>query len=230
MSIFLASVISTAILIILGDGTVAAVALNKSKSQAAGFLFVTFGWGTAVAMAGIAAPTGSNNPALQIAYTLAGKANPADLVPALLGSFIGALIGAALVWLAYLPHWAATEDKATKLGVFSTAPAIRSYGENFLTEVIATAVLSFMILAIGASEVGKVLGPFTAGSLILVLGIALGGPTGYAMNPARDLGPRIAHFLLPIAGKGDSDWGYSWVPVLGPIVGAIAGAFLFIML
>jgi len=228
MSMFLASVVSTAVLILLGDGTVAAVALNKSKSQASGFLFVTIGWGMAVAMAGLAAPTGSNNPALQIAYTLAGKANPADLVPAIAGSFLGAMIGAVLVWLAYLPHWAVTEDKATKLGVFSTAPAIRSYGQNFLTEAIGTAALSFLILALANAD--KVLGPFPAGAVVLVLGIALGGPTGYAINPARDLGPRIAHFLLPIAGKGGSDWAYSWVPVLGPVVGAIAGAFLFVML
>lgn len=228
MSMFLASLVSTMILIVLGDGVVAAVLLNKSKTQNAGWIVIATGWGLAVAMSAIAAPTGSNNPALQIAYTLAGKAAVADLIPAIAGSFAGAIIGAFIVWLIYLPHWAVTEDKGLKLAVFSTGPAIRSYKHNFLTEALVTAFLSFLILAVVGSKWADGLGGLTCGAVVYALGLSLGGPTGYAINPARDLGPRIAHAILPIAGKGGSDWAYSWVPVLGPIVGAIAGAFFYV--
>lgn len=167
------------------------------------------------------------NPAVTIALAAIGKFPWAEVPAYIIAQMIGAIIGAAIVWLAYLPHWAATEDKAAKLGVFSTAPAIRSYGANFLCETIGTAVLVLGLLAIGSNTIADGMNPFICGFLILSIGLSLGGPTGYAINPARDLGPRIAHAILPIAGKGSSDWKYSWVPVFGPILGGLIGAFFF---
>jgi len=137
------------------------------------------------------------------------------------------LVGAALVWLAYYAHWKETEDKATKLGVFCTAPAIRNVGANLITEIIGTFMLVFGILGLGETKMADGLGTFAVGLLILIIGLSLGGPTGYAINPARDLGPRIAHAILPIAGKGDSDWGYAWIPVVGPIIGGLLGGLLY---
>jgi glycerol uptake facilitator protein len=156
-----------------------------------------------------------------------GKGEWAALPGVIAGQFAGAIIGAAIVWLLYLPHWEITEDKASKLVVFCTAPAIRSYGKNFLTEMLATAVLAFMALSIGANKIVDGVGPMISTAMIMAIGLSLGGPTGYAINPARDLGPRIAHAILPISGKGKSDWEYSWVPVAGPIVGALLGALLY---
>lgn len=230
MSHFLAELIGTMILIILGGGVCAGVTLTKSKSQGAGWIVVTFGWGLAVAMAAYAVGgiSGAHiNPAVTIALAAIGKFPWAEVPVYIVAQMIGAIIGAAIVWLAYLPHWAATEDKAAKLGVFSTAPAIRSYGANFLCETIGTAVLVLGLLGIGSNTMADGINPLICGFLILAIGLSLGGPTGYAINPARDLGPRIAHAILPIAGKGSSDWKYSWIPICGPILGGLIGAFFF---
>lgn len=227
MSQFLGELIATMVLIVFGDGVCAAVTLNKSKSQASGWIVIAAGWGLAVGMAALAVPTASFNPAMSIAMAAIGKGAWADLPGIIAGQFIGAIIGSAIVWLLYLPHWEITEDKASKLGVFCTAPAVRSYGKNFLTELLATAVLAFMALSIGANKIVDGVGPMISAAMIMAIGLSLGGPTGYAINPARDLGPRIGHAILPIAGKGGSDWEYSWVPVAGPIVGALLGALLY---
>ena len=232
MSIFGAETIGTAILILLGDGVVAGVLLNKSKAQNAGWVVITFAWGLAVMTAVFAVGQFSGahlNPAVTIGNAVIGNTEWGDVPAYLAGEFAGAFIGAVLVYLAYLPHWAETEDPGLKLAVFSTGPAIRNYPANLITEVIGTFVLVFGILAFLANEAtaGDALVPLLVGLLVVVIGMSLGGPTGYAINPARDLGPRIAHALLPIAGKGPSDWGYAWVPVLGPIIGGILGALAF---
>jgi glycerol uptake facilitator protein len=170
------------------------------------------------------------NPAVTIALAVKGDM-PLEQVPLyIIGQFIGAFIGAVLVWLAYYPHWAETPDPALKRAVFCTAPNIRNYPLNFITEVIGTFVLVFGVLAITANELSAGLAPLLIGFLVWAIGLSLGGPTGYAINPARDLGPRIAHAVLPIPGKGDSDWGYAWVPVVGPIVGGLIGALVFVAL
>lgn len=227
MSPYLGEFIGAMVLIIFGGGVCAAVTLNKSKSQASGWIVIAVGWGLAVGMAAFAAPGTTFNPALTIANAVVGTTSWA-LVPGIIAAqMAGAIVGAAIVWLAYLPHWAITEDKAAKLGVFCTAPAVRDYGKNFLTEAIGTAVLAFMGAAIGATKMADGLGVAATTAMIMAIGCSLGGPTGYAINPCRDLGPRIAHAILPIAGKGGSDWGYSWVPVFGPIVGAIIGTLFY---
>lgn len=225
---FLAEMFGTMTLIVLGDGVVANVLLNKSKGQNSGWIVITAGWAFAV-MAGVYVSIalggpGSLNPAGIIAGWFAGGDVNAGLM-SIAGQFVGAFVGAVLVYLLYFPHWAETKDAGLKLAVFSTGPAIRNPMWNLVTEIIATFML---ILGAGAIFSGTIgiggtagLGPIAIGLLIWGLGLSLGGPTGYALNPARDLGPRIAHFLLPIPGKGDSDWGYSWIPVVGPIVGAV---------
>ena len=232
MSILGAEIIGTAILILLGDGVVAAVLLNKSKAQNGGWVVITFAWGLAVAMAvfAVAQFSGAHlNPAVTLGLATIGAAEWGDVPAYLAGEFIGAFIGATLVWLAYLPHWAETEDPGLKLAVFCTAPAIRNIPANVICEIIGTAMLLFGILAIGATEATAATGlvPLLVGLLVVVIGMSLGGPTGYAINPARDLGPRIAHAILPIPGKGSSDWGYSWIPVVAPIIGGILGAVAF---
>jgi glycerol uptake facilitator len=232
LSIIGAETIGTAILILLGDGVVAGVLLNKSKAQNAGWVVITFAWGFAV-MAGVFAVgqySGAHlNPAVTFGNAVIGNTEWSDVPKYLVGEFLGAFIGAVLVYAAYLPHWAETEDPGLKLAVFSTGPAIRNYPLNVLTEVIGTFILLFGILAIGANNyvANTGLGGLYVGFLIVGIGLSLGGPTGYAINPARDLGPRIAHAVLPIAGKGPSDWGYSWVPVVGPIIGGVLGALAF---
>ncbi|MBS1967943.1 MAG: aquaporin family protein [Chloroflexi bacterium SZAS-1] len=231
---FLAEMFGTMILILLGDGVVANVLLNKSKGQNSGWIVITAGWAFAV-MCGVFTSQalggpGSLNPAGEIAGIVVGGADPSKAIMNILGQFVGAFLGAVLVYLVYLPHWAETNDAGLKLAVFSTGPAIRNTGANVLTEVIATFALIFIVNSIfkaaGPTLPGG-LGPYLVGALIWGLGLSLGGPTGYALNPARDLGPRIAHFVLPIPGKGDSDWGYSWIPVVGPIIGAIIGLMVF---
>lgn len=226
---FLAELFGTMTLIVLGDGVVANVLLNKSKGQNSGWIVITAGWAFAV-MSGIFVSTamggpGSLNPAFQIASMVRGGDFNVALMN-LLGEFVGAFIGAILVWLLYLPHWEETADTGLKLAVFSTGPAIRKPGMNLLTEIIATFMLGLIATAIPAALGATGMTAFVVGMVIWALGLSLGGPTGYALNPARDLGPRIAHFVLPIAGKGDSDWGYSWVPVVGPIIGAVLAAFV----
>jgi glycerol uptake facilitator protein len=232
VSIFGAETIGTAILILLGDGVVAGVLLNKSKAQNAGWVVITFGWGLAVAVAVFAVGQFSGahiNPAVTLGNAVIGNTEWGDVPAYLGGQFVGAFIGAVLVYLAYLPHWAETEDPGLKLAVYSTGPAIRNYPANIVTEVIGTFILVFAILAALANEAtaGDALFPLIVGLLVVGIGMSLGGPTGYAINPARDLGPRIAHAVLPIAGKGPSDWGYAWVPVVGPIIGGILGAVAF---
>jgi glycerol uptake facilitator protein len=230
MERFLAEVFGTGALIVLGDGVVAAVLLARSKAQNAGWIVITMGWGLAV-MTGvyIAGPvSGAHlNPAVTLGLAVIGK-TPWDQVPTYIaGEFVGAFLGACIVYLHYLPHWAITEDPGLKLAVFSTGPAVRNYTANLISEIIGTFFLLFGILAIGSGNVPGGLGALIVGLLIVAIGLSLGGPTGYAINPARDLGPRIAHFVLPIAGKGDSDWAYAWVPVVGPIIGGILGALAY---
>jgi glycerol uptake facilitator protein len=232
VSIFGAEVIGTAILILLGNGVVAGVLLNLSKAQNSGWIVITFGWGMGVAMAVFAVGQFSGahiNPAVTLGFAFQGSTEWGDVPEYLAGEFVGAFIGATLVWLAYLQHWGATEDPGLKLACYSTAPAIRNPAANMITEVIGTFVLVFGVLAIFADEATAAtgLGALLVGLLVFVIGLSLGGPTGYAINPARDLGPRIMHAILPIAGKGPSDWGYAWVPVLGPITGGILGALAF---
>ncbi|WP_376789381.1 MIP/aquaporin family protein [Thermoflexus sp.] len=233
MAPWVAEIIGTMILILLGDGVVANVVLGKTKGQASGWIVITTGWAMAVAMAvyAVGRISGAHiNPAVTIALAAVGKFPWSDVPLYIVGQFIGAFIGAVLVWLAYYPHWAETPDPALKRAVFCTAPNIRNYALNFLTEVIGTFTLVFGVLAIGGNKLAEGLAPLLVGFLVWAIGLSLGGPTGYAINPARDLGPRIAHAVLPIPGKGDSDWGYSWVPVVGPIVGGLIGAFLFVAL
>jgi glycerol uptake facilitator protein len=237
MSPFLAEVLGTMLLIILGDGVVANVVLNRTKGQNSGWIVITAGWAFGVTVAVYAVGTFSGahlNPAVTIGLASIGKLSW-SLVPVYIGAqLLGAFLGATIVWLAYLPHWGETPDPATKLAVFCTAPAIRSPVSNIITEVIGTAVLVLGVLAILTPKnlnpdygwnVG--LGPALVGVIVWAIGLSLGGPTGYAINPARDLGPRLAHAVLPIAGKGSSDWGYAWIPVVAPILGGIIAAFLY---
>jgi glycerol uptake facilitator len=232
LSIFGAEVIGTALLILLGNGVVACVLLNLSKGQNSGWIVITFGWGMAVMVAVFAIGQFSGahlNPAVTIGFAVAGTIDWGDVPAYLAGEFAGAFIGATLVWLAYLDHWRETEDPGLKLACFSTAPAIRNTVSNLITEIIGTFVLVFSVLAFFANEATAAtgLGGLIVGLLVLSIGLSLGGPTGYAINPARDLGPRIMHAILPIAGKGGSDWEYSWIPVVGPIIGGVIAALAY---
>jgi glycerol uptake facilitator protein len=237
MSPFLAELVGTMLLITLGDGVVANVVLAKTKGNNSGWIVITTGWALAVTIAvyAVNAISGAHlNPAVTIGLAAIGKFSWA-LVPGYLAAqMIGAFLGGVLVWLAYLPHWAATPDQGGKLAVFATGPAIRRPFANLVTEIIGTAVLVLGVLAILRPEnlvpnsgFEKGFAPFLVGLLVWSIGLSLGGPTGYAINPARDLGPRLAHALLPIAGKGSSDWSYAWVPVVGPIIGGVLGAAIF---
>lgn len=227
---FLGEVVGTAVLILLGDGVVAGALLGKSKSNSPGWIVITVGWAMAVLFGIIASLAVSGgvahlNPAVTIALAYAGLFEWGDVGMAIVGQFLGAAIGATLVWLSYLAHWEETSDAGLKLAVFSTGPAIRKTVPNLITEAVGTAVLVIGVLVIGTASAPAPTGIFVA-LLVLSIGLSLGGPTGYAINPARDLGPRIMHFILPIAGKGDSDWGYAWIPVVGPIVGGVLGVVL----
>ena len=232
MDIFPAEVIGTALLILLGDGVVAAVLLAQSKAQNSGWIVITWGWGMAVMVAVFAVGQFSGahlNPAVTLGFAVIGDTEWSDVPAYLGGEFVGAMIGAFLVWAAYSNHWGATEDPGLKLAVFCTGPAIRNTVANVITEIIGTFVLVFGVLAFFADEATAAtgLGGLLVGLLVLAIGLSLGGPTGYAINPARDLGPRIMHAILPIPGKGPSDWGYAWIPVVGPIIGGIIGAVAF---
>lgn len=231
MSPYLAEIIGTALLIVLGDGVVASVILNKSKGNQGGWIVITLGWGMAVFIGVYATAKASGahlNPAITFAQALQGKF-PWEQVPAYMAAQVaGAMLGAFLVWLCYKKQFDATEDATTKLGVFCTIPAIRDLKYNFLTEFIATMVFILAVCFITGPSVGiGSLDALPVAFVVLAIGLSLGGPTGYAINPARDLGPRLMHFLLPISGKRDSDWAYAWVPILGPLAGAAAGAFLY---
>jgi len=237
MSPFLAELLGTMLLVILGDGVVANVVLNKTKGQNAGWIVITAGWafGVTLAVYAVGSFSGAHlNPAVTIALAAIGKLAWSSVPVYVVAQMLGAFIGAGIVWLAYLPHWPVTEGKAAKLAVFCTGPAIRDANANLLTEIIGTFVLVLGVLAILTPRnlnpvhgwnVG--FGPFLVGIIVWAIGLSLGGPTGYAINPARDLGPRLAHALLPIAGKGQSDWGYAWIPVVGPIIGGLIAAFLY---
>jgi len=233
---FFGEFVGTLILILLGDGVVACVLLKRSKGEASGWLVITAGWAFAV-MAGVfaAMACGSKgaflNPAVTLGFAIS-SGNYSQLFSLVCAQMLGAFLGAALVWLHYLPHWKETPDASLKLGVFCTAPAIRNTAANVLSEIIGTFVLVFIAGAIFAKAVATTgiaagLGPYLVGCLVWAIGLSLGGTTGYAINPARDLGPRIAHAVLPIAGKGGSDWGYASIPVIGPLLGAsLAGLLL----
>lgn len=240
MGVFIGELLGTMLLVLFGNGVVAGVLLSKSKAQNAGWVAITAGWAFGV-LAGVfvaqaaGSPGAAINPAVSIAGVVAGSNTIGNAFIEIAGQFVGAFIGAILVYLHYLPHWGETDDPGLKLACFSTGPAIRNTGTNLISEAIGTFVLVFVVFAIfsagatgGAPATG--LGPYLVASLVWGIGLSLGGPTGYAINPARDLAPRIAHQILPIPGKGDSDWAYSWIPVVGPIIGgAIAGILASIL-
>jgi glycerol uptake facilitator protein len=231
MSIFISELIGTALLILLGGGVVANVVLNKTKGQNSGWIVITFGWAIAVFVGVFVAAKTSGahlNPAITVAFAYLRKIT-ADTVPLYLaGQFLGAMLGAFLVWLTYRSHFTATEDKDLKFAVFATTPAIRNTAQNLISEVIGTFVLVFgaLYMAAPASSLGA-LDALPVALLVLGIGLSLGGTTGYAINPARDLGPRIIHALVPMKGKGSSNWAYSWIPIVGPIIGALLAAIAF---
>ncbi len=235
MTAFVAEIVGTAMLLLLGNGVVANVLLGKTKGHGGGWIVITMGWGMAVFVAVfcVAAFSGAHiNPAVTIGLAAAGKFSW-SLVPGyILAQCIGGALGAFLVWLHYRPHFGETEDNDLKLAVFCTGPAIRNTTSNLVSEVIGTFVLVFAVLHLAAPEVGLgALDALPVGLLVLVIGLSLGGTTGYAINPARDLPPRIVHALLPIGGgKRDSDWAYSWIPVVGPVIGGLAAAALYSIL
>ncbi|NCC33582.1 MAG: aquaporin family protein [Chloroflexia bacterium] len=236
-SSFVGELFGTMMLILLGNGVVANVVLTQTKGNNAGWIVITTGWAFAVmsgvfTAAALGSPGADLNPAVTIAVMVRGGYDIMTGLLHMVAQVIGAILGATLVWAAYLPHWPVTKDPGSKLACFSTGPAIRNPGMNVVTEVIGTFVLVFVIFAIfsangaTAGSPASGVGPYLVASLVWGIGLSLGGPTGYAINPARDLGPRIAHAILPIAGKGDSDWAYSWVPVVGPLVGGVIAAVL----
>ena len=233
MNEFIAEIVGTFILIYLGCGVVAGVLLKDSKAENSGWLVITIAWGLSVTMAIYAVGNISGahiNPAVTLGLAAAGKFAWSRVAPYILAQFIGAILGSVAVYFHYLPHWKHTKDTKLKLAVFSTAPAIRNNFSNLFSEISGTFALLFLIMAIGANEFTQGLNPLIIGALILTIGLCLGGTTGFAINPARDLGPRLAHFLLPIHGKGDSDWSYAWIPVLGPILGGITGSLSYVAL
>jgi len=244
MQMFLAEAIGTMILVLLGDGVVANVLLARSKGQGSGWIVITTGWAVAVAMAvyAVGRISGAHlNPAVTIALASIGSFPWTGVAGYIAAQMVGAFAGAVLVWIAYLPHWRETADADAKLGIFCTGPAIPRPAANFATELIGTAVLVFGVLAIAANAqtltrpgdvdlsfvFSRGLQPLLVGILVLGIGLSLGGPTGYAINPARDLAPRLAHAILPIPGKRDSNWGYAWIPVMGPIIGGVLGAMAY---
>jgi glycerol uptake facilitator len=236
MNPLLGEFIGTMLLVIFGDGVVANVVLNQTKGQNSGWIVIATGWAMAVAIGvyAVSPISGAHiNPAVTIGLAVISKFPWPNVVGYLIAQLLGAFVGGILVWAAYRRHFEKTENAALKLAVFSTGPAIRDYTANVITEIIATFTLVFGVLTMWApGNLGKggfssALGPFLVTLLVYGIGLSLGGPTGYAVNPARDLGPRIAHALLPIPGKGGSDWAYCWVPVVGPIIGGILGALLY---
>ena len=229
MTPFVSEIVGTAMILLFGCGVVAGVLLDKSKAQGGGWIVITFAWAIGVTLGVYASGQFSGahlNPAVSIALAAVGKFDWALVPTYVLGQFIGAMVGSGLVYLAYLSHWGGTSDPGLKLAVFSTGPAVRNPVGNFICEFISTAILLFVIMFLGANKYAEGVGPIAVGILILGMGLSFGGPTGYALNPARDLGPRIMHALLPIPGKGDSDWGYSWIPVVAPVLGGSCGAAL----
>jgi glycerol uptake facilitator protein len=233
MEAYLGEFIGTMLLIILGDGVVAGVLLRNSKAENSGWIVITLGWGMAVAVAVYCVGPFSGahiNPAVTLGFAISGQFDWALVPGYIISQFLGAFTGAVIVYLAYLPHWSETADPGLKLGVFSTAPAIYNTPANIITEIVGTFVLVFGVFGILGNDLAGGLAPLLIGLLVLGIGLSLGGPTGYAINPARDLGPRIAHAVLPIAGKGGSDWGYAWIPVVAPVIGGILGAVAYTVL
>lgn len=224
---FIGELIGTALLILLGNGVVAGVVLRGTKNENSGWIVITLGWAMAVTMGVYLAGKASGahlNPAVTLALAAAGKFEWAKVGLYIVAQMLGAMLGAGLVWLQYLPHWERTDDAGAKQAVFCTAPAIHNIPANFISEFIGTFVLMLGISALGTNQFADGLNPLAVGFLVLSIGLSLGGTTGYAINPARDLGPRLMHALLPIPGKGGNDWAYAWIPVVGPILGGIAGA------
>lgn len=239
MSFFLGEMIGTALLILLGNGIVANAVLQDTKGHAAGWLAITFGWavGVFVGVFTVASYSGAHiNPAVTVGLAIAGKFDWALVPIYILAQLLGAMIGSGLVFLHYRTHYARTEDADLKLATFSTGPAIRSTWDNFFSEILGTFVLVFAVLYLVTPTVGDqnaslgALDALPVALLVLGIGLSLGGTTGYAINPARDLGPRIMHALLPIPGKGSSDWSYAWIPVVGPILGAALASGVFLAL
>lgn len=232
MGVFIGELLGTMLLVLFGNGVVAGVLLSKSKAQNAGWVAITAGWAFGV-LAGVfvaqaaGSPGAAINPAVSIAGVVAGSNTIGNAFIEIAGQFVGAFIGAILVYLHYLPHWGETDDPGFKLACFSTGPAIRNPSANLICETIGAFVLVLVVFAIfnGAGPAAG-LGPYLVAALVWGIGLSLGGPTGYAINPARDLAPRIAHQILPIPGKGDSDWAYSWIPVVGPIIGGVIAGIL----
>jgi len=233
MNAYLAEFLGTLVLILIGEGVVAGVVLKGTKSENAGWLTICIAWGLAVTFAIYAVGNFSGahlNPAVTIGLAIHGDFDWSMAFGYILSQLGGAFVGAVLVWLHYLPHWKTTTDAGAKLAVFATGPAIRNSASNLISEIIATTVLIFGLLFIGANEFTQGLKPLVVGLLITTIGLGLGGTTGFAINPARDLGPRIAHAILPIHGKGSSDWSYSWIPIVGPIIGSVLGVVLYGMM
>lgn len=230
--------VGTAILVLFGDGVVASTVLKKSKGENGGWVVITLAWGLAVMLGVFIAEPYSGahlNPAVTLGLAAAGTFSWALVLPYIVAQMLGGFLGAVLVYLYYKDHYDVTDDPVAKLSTFCTIPAIRNYGRNLFSEIVGTFVLVFVILALSMQnnlpEVGMgSLGAFPVAMLIVALGMSLGGTTGYAINPARDLAPRLAHALLPIKGKGSSDWAYSWVPVLGPIIGGFLAAVLYCLI
>lgn len=230
MSPYLAEFLGTMLLVILGDGVVANILLRGTKGENAGYLTVVIGWGLAVTLAIYAVGRISDahiNPAITLGLWMSGDFPSSQVLGYISAQFGGAFTGAVIVWLFYMPFFGRTESQELKLAVFCTAPAARNVISNLFSEIIATMILMLGVLFIGANNFAEGLNPIVIGALIISIGVSLGGTTGFAINPARDLGPRIAHFILPVQGKGPSDWSYSWIPVIGPAAGGMLGAWLF---
>ncbi|CAM3297767.1 aquaporin [Streptococcus dysgalactiae subsp. equisimilis] len=227
---FTGELLGTFILVLLGDGVVSACILNKTKAQNSGWIAIVLGWGIAVTVAVYISGFMSGahlNPAVTLAMAAIGSLPWSQVVTYLVAQFLGAMLGALVLYLHYYPHWKETKDAGTILACFSTGPAIRHTWSNLLGEALGTAVLVITVMAIGPNKVAAGFGPIIVGFVVMAVGFSLGATTGYAINPARDLGPRIIHALLPIPNKGDSDWSYAWIPVLGPILGGVAGALIY---
>lgn len=227
---FIGELLGMLILVLLGDGVVSACILNKTKAQNSGWIAIVLGWGIAVTVAVYISGFMSGahlNPAVTLAMAAIGSLPWSQVVTYLVAQFLGAMLGALVLYLHYYPHWKETKDAGTILACFSTGPAIRHTWSNLLGEALGTAVLVITVMAIGPNKVAAGFGPIIVGFVVMAVGFSLGATTGYAINPARDLGPRIMHALLPIPNKGDSDWSYAWIPVLGPILGGVAGALIY---
>ncbi|WP_234736202.1 MIP/aquaporin family protein [Tellurirhabdus bombi] len=230
---FLGELVGTIVLLLLGNGVVANVVLRQTKGENSGWMVITTGWAFAVTMGIFVAKAFGSidahlNPAVTVAFAVATD-DYSHVIPYISAQLIGAFLGAILVWLYYLPHWRVTPDASAKLAVFATGPAIRNPGANFISEVVGTLALIIGLAGISSKSLGEMaigVGPYMVGILVWSIGLSLGGTTGYAINPARDFGPRIAHVLLPIPGKGSSDWGYAWIPAIAPLVGGAIGGLL----